>query len=73
VHSHDAEAIVTGGMGRRAVALFEELGVQAFSGAVGTVQEAVTSALAGGLGQAEPCAGRGGGDCDEHDEHQHIQ
>lgn len=69
VRSYEAEVIVTGGMGRRAVALFEELGVQPFTGATGTVQEAVTSALAGGLGQVQPCAGRGG--CDEHDQHQH--
>lgn len=59
VRSHNAEMIVAGGMGRRAIGLFQELGIQAFTGAQGTVRQSLELALGGHLIDAAPCAGHG--------------
>jgi predicted Fe-Mo cluster-binding NifX family protein len=42
-------------MGRRAIALFEEYGIEAVSGAQGTVRHALESYLGGQLQGVEPC------------------
>jgi len=57
VRSHNADMIVAGGMGRRAIGLFQELGIQAFTGAQGTVRQSLELALGGHLTDAAPCAG----------------
>jgi len=57
VRSHNAEMIVAGGMGRRAIGMFQELGIQAFTGAQGTVRQSLELALGGHLAEAAPCAG----------------
>jgi len=69
VHSQAANMIVAGGMGGRAIAMFDQLSIQAFTGAQSTVREALDLALGGHLAVAAPCAGHsgGGGDCDDHD------
>lgn len=51
-----AEVILSGGMGRRAIRFFTELGIAAVSGATGTVREAVSGYLEGRLRGAAPCA-----------------
>lgn len=68
VHDQAANMIVAGGMGGRAIAMFERLSIQAFTGARGTVQDALDLALGGHLDVAAPCAGHsgGGGDCEDH-------
>ena len=53
------DAVLSGGMGRRALALFAERGIAASTGHAGTVREAVQAWLQGG-GGTEPCPGHGG-------------
>ena len=55
IHSQSVEVMLTGGMGRRAIALFEEYGVEAVTGAEGTVRRALGSYLGGQLRGVEPC------------------
>jgi predicted Fe-Mo cluster-binding NifX family protein len=55
IQAQGADVMLAGGMGRRAVAMFEQLGIQAATGASGTVGHAVEQYLSGGLLGAEPC------------------
>ena len=55
IHSQGVDVMLTGGMGRRAIASFEQLGVEAVSGASGTVRRAVELYLGGQLRGAQPC------------------
>ena len=56
IQSQGADAMLAGGMGRRAVALFEQFGIQAVTGASGTVRHALEQYLGGKLEGAEPCS-----------------
>ena len=51
-----ASVMLTGGMGRRAVGFFEQYGVEAVTGAAGTVGQAVEDYLNGQIRGARPCA-----------------
>jgi predicted Fe-Mo cluster-binding NifX family protein len=64
IHSHSAHVMLAGGMGRRAVSFFQEYGIQAVTGASGTVRQALQGYLGGELRDAEPCA--------ESHEHHHC-
>ena len=64
VHSQGAHAILTGGMGGRAAAFFEDYGIRPITGAAGTVQQALESLQRGDLGGWTPCSEHG-----EHGEH----
>jgi predicted Fe-Mo cluster-binding NifX family protein len=55
IHSQEANVMLTGGMGRRAIAFFEQYGIQAATGASGTVRYALEQYLGGELTGAEPC------------------
>ena len=66
INSHGANVMLSGGMGRRAIALFEEYGIQAMMGASGTVMQALQSHLGGELESAEPCRE---GTFGKHDDH----
>jgi predicted Fe-Mo cluster-binding NifX family protein len=55
IHSQGADVMLTGGMGRRAIAFFEQLGVEAVSGASGTVRRALELYLGGQLRGVQPC------------------
>ncbi len=55
VHEQGANVMITGGMGGRAIGFFEESGIQAVTGASGTVREAVQRFLAGELEGTAPC------------------
>ncbi|MGD1996927.1 MAG: NifB/NifX family molybdenum-iron cluster-binding protein [Anaerolineae bacterium] len=55
IHSQEADVMLTGGMGRRAIAFFQQYGVQAVTGASGTVRHALERYLGGELRGAEPC------------------
>jgi predicted Fe-Mo cluster-binding NifX family protein len=55
LRQQDADVIVTGGMGRRAIAIFEAENVETVTGAQGTVAEALADYLGGRLAGAEPC------------------
>jgi len=55
IHSQGANVMLTGGMGRRAIAFFQQYGIQAVTGASGTVRHALEQYLGGGLQGAAPC------------------
>jgi predicted Fe-Mo cluster-binding NifX family protein len=55
IHSHGAEVIITGGMGRRAIAFFQQYGVEPVTGAFGTVGQVLEQYLDGGLKGAQAC------------------
>jgi predicted Fe-Mo cluster-binding NifX family protein len=55
IHSQGAEVMLTGGMGRRALGLFEQYGVEAVTGAYGTVRRALEGYLGGQVRGADAC------------------
>jgi predicted Fe-Mo cluster-binding NifX family protein len=55
IHDQGVEVMLTGGMGRRAIAYFQGFGVEAVTGAHGTVGHALQAYLGGRLRGAEPC------------------
>lgn len=63
IREQGVDKMVAGGMGRRAIALFQQYGIEAYTGAAGTVRRALEQALGGQLEEAEPCRH------DDHDEH----
>ena len=66
IHSHGADVMLTGGMGRRALGLFEQYGIEAVTGAYGTVRRAVEGYLGGELRGADAC-GKSTGRGHEHE------
>jgi predicted Fe-Mo cluster-binding NifX family protein len=60
IHSQGAEVMLTGGMGRRALGLFEQYRVEAVTGAYGTVRRALECYLGGELRGADACGKSGG-------------
>jgi len=55
IHEHDVDVMLTGGMGRRAIGFFQQFGIEAVTGASGTVRRAVEEYLGGSLSGAAPC------------------
>jgi predicted Fe-Mo cluster-binding NifX family protein len=55
IHSHGANVMLTGGMGRRAIMFFQEYGIEAATGASGTVRHTLEQYLGGVLQGAAPC------------------
>jgi predicted Fe-Mo cluster-binding NifX family protein len=55
INSQGVDVMLTGGMGRRAIAFFEQYGIQPVTGASGTVQRALEHYFQGGLQEAAPC------------------
>ena len=55
IQNQGADVMLAGGMGRRAIALFQQCGIQAVTGAVGSVRHALEQYLGGALQGAEPC------------------
>jgi predicted Fe-Mo cluster-binding NifX family protein len=55
VHSQKADVMLTGGMGGRAVGFFGQYGIQAVTGAAGSVRHALEQFLSGDLAGAAPC------------------
>lgn len=64
IHRHDATVMLSGGMGRRAIGFFEQHGIEAVTGAAGTVRQAIQAYLAGQLESVQPCA-----DSERHHHH----
>jgi predicted Fe-Mo cluster-binding NifX family protein len=56
IKAQNANVILSGGMGGRAIGFFEQAGIQAATGARGTVREALEHFLGGQLTAAAPCA-----------------
>lgn len=50
-----ADVMIAGGMGRRAIAMFRDFGIDCATGASGTVRTVVDGFLSGGLTDASPC------------------
>jgi predicted Fe-Mo cluster-binding NifX family protein len=48
--------MLAGGMGQRAVSFFQQYGIEAVTGASGTVRRSLESYLGGELSGVEPCA-----------------
>ena len=55
IQSQGADVMLAGGMGRRAIGFFQQYGIQAVTGAAGTVRYALEQYLGGALQKAEPC------------------
>jgi predicted Fe-Mo cluster-binding NifX family protein len=55
VHQQNADVILSGGMGGRAIEFFSQYGIKAATGAAGTVRQALESYLGGKLTEAAPC------------------
>jgi predicted Fe-Mo cluster-binding NifX family protein len=56
IQRQGATVILAGGMGHRAVTFFAQYGIEAVTGAAGTVLQAVQAYLDGNLRGASPCA-----------------
>jgi predicted Fe-Mo cluster-binding NifX family protein len=56
INEQGANVMLTGGMGYRAVTFFAQFGIQAVTGAGGTVSQALQQFLSGALTGAAPCA-----------------
>jgi len=56
VHDQNVNVMLTGGMGGRAVAFFEQYGIQPVTGASGTVRQALECFQRGDLGGWAPCS-----------------
>jgi predicted Fe-Mo cluster-binding NifX family protein len=55
IQGQGANVMLSGGMGRRAIGFFQQYGIQAVTGATGTVRHALEQYLGGALQGAEPC------------------
>jgi predicted Fe-Mo cluster-binding NifX family protein len=55
INSQAADVMLAGGMGRRAIGLFRQYGIQAVTGASGTVRHALNQYLTGALQGTAPC------------------
>jgi predicted Fe-Mo cluster-binding NifX family protein len=55
IHQQSADVMLSGGMGGRAIQFFQQYGIQAATGATGTVRTALESFLGGELSGAAPC------------------
>jgi predicted Fe-Mo cluster-binding NifX family protein len=55
IREHGADVMLTGGMGRRAISLFGQYGIEAVTGAAGTVRRSLEQYLGGALQGAKPC------------------
>ena len=56
IHEQEATVMISGGMGGKAIQFFQQLGIQAATGAAGTVRDTLESYLGGELREAAPCA-----------------
>ena len=65
IQNQGADVMLAGGMGRRAIALFQQYGIQAATGAAGSVRHALEQYLGGELQGAEPCSTSLGHDREE--------
>lgn len=55
IREQNAEVMISGGMGRRAIGFFQDYGIQAATGAAGDIQSALDAYLRGDLPEAAPC------------------
>ncbi len=55
IRNQNVDVMVSGGMGRRAISLFDQHGISVATGAMGTVEDALTGYLDGNLRDSGPC------------------
>ncbi len=55
MESQGVNVMLSGGMGKRAIVAFEQLGIQAVTGASGSVRQTLESYLGGSLQGNDPC------------------
>ncbi len=55
IKTYNADVMLSGGMGGRAIQFFEQVGIKAATGANGAVQQALEAYLGGSLEGAAPC------------------
>jgi predicted Fe-Mo cluster-binding NifX family protein len=55
IASFDANVMLTGGMGGRAIMFFQQYGIEGVTGAYGTVRQSIEQYLGGELKGAAPC------------------
>jgi predicted Fe-Mo cluster-binding NifX family protein len=55
IERQGADVMLAGGMGRRAIGLFQQCGIEPVTGAVGSVRHALEQYLGGALQGAAPC------------------
>jgi predicted Fe-Mo cluster-binding NifX family protein len=67
VAAQEANAILAGGMGRRAITNFEALGVEVATGGRGTARQVLEAYLSGELQGAAPCRGDGHRGCGDRE------
>ena len=56
IHEQEADVMLSGGMGGRAIQFFQQYGIETATGAAGTVRSTLENYLKGGLSGAAPCA-----------------
>jgi len=61
IHSQNANVMLSGGMGARAVSMFSEMGIEVATGASGTVGQAITAYLKGHIQGSSPCTDHSAG------------
>jgi predicted Fe-Mo cluster-binding NifX family protein len=69
IRQQGADVMLAGGMGRRAVMIFQQCGIDARTGASGTVRRAVEHYLGDQLQDARPC--REGDEAHDAEHHEH--
>lgn len=55
IREQNADVMISGGMGRRAIGFFQDYGIQTATGAVETIRSALEAFLCGNLSEAVPC------------------
>ena len=55
IHQQEADVMIAGGMGRRAIQFFTEYGIKTATGAAGTVEEVLTAYQQGYLEEDSAC------------------
>lgn len=55
IHEHNADVMLSGGMGRKAIDFFQQYGIETATGATGTVRNALEKYMDGELSGAAPC------------------
>jgi predicted Fe-Mo cluster-binding NifX family protein len=72
INQQNADVMLSGGMGGRAIQFFTQFGIEAATGAAGTVEEAVVSFLDGNIKGASSCAeSEAHGHGHHHHDHDH--
>ena len=76
INSLGADVIIAGGMGPKAISFFQQLGLQAFTGASGIVGDVIKNYMGGQIDGAVPCSDQSSShhiDTHEHDEAERLK